>query len=85
MGKGEGFRCRFFAGTVFRDGKGLGRVGAHRRGGGAGGAGEGAGGQGGLIEGDGRGEHPNLLVCGLLDGALKLSHLIHRHVWMEEI
>lgn len=29
------------------------------------------------------GERPNLMVGGLLDGTLKLSHLIHCHVWKE--
>lgn len=80
--QGQGFRGGLFAGSVLGDGEGLGCVSAHGGGGGAGGASEGAGGQGRLADGDRRGKHPDLLVGGLLDGALELSHLIHCHVWI---
>lgn len=82
VGKGQGFRGRFFPGSVLGDREGLWGISAHWSGGGAGGAGESTGGQGRLADGDRRGKYPNLLVGGLLNGTLKLSHLIHCHVWI---
>lgn len=85
VGQGERLGGGLLAGSVLGNQEGLGSVGAHGRGGGTGRAGKRAGGQGGLADGDGRGEHADLLVGGLLDGALKLPHLIHRHVWIWEV
>lgn len=83
VGQGEGLRGGLLAGSVLGDGEELGRISADGGGGGTGGSGEGAGGQGHLADGDRRGENPDLLVGGFLDGALILSHLIHRHVCTE--
>jgi len=84
LGQGQGFRGGLLARSVLGDGEELWGVCAHGGGGRTGGAGEGAGGQGRLADGNGWREHPDLLVGGLLNGALKLSHLIHGHVWVGE-
>lgn len=80
--EGQRFRSGLLAGAVFGDRKGLWGIGAHGGGGSTGGTSEGAGGQRRLADGDGGGEYSNLLVGGLLDVPLKLSHLIHGHVWV---
>lgn len=84
LGQGQGFRGGLLAWLVLGDGEKLWGVCAHGGGRGAGRAREGAGGQGHLADGNGWREHPDLLVGGLLNGALKLSHLIHGHVWVGE-
>lgn len=80
--QGERFRGGFLARSLFGDGEELGGVGVQRGGWGTGRAAGSQRRERRLADGNGRREHANLLVGGFLDPTLKLSHLIHCHVFM---